>query len=233
MSKETQSSKRPVRSFVIRSGRLTDSQRKAIDEHWDSFVIPFEANVIDQKGLFPNAQPLTVEIGFGMGDSLLQMAKEQPDRNFIGIEVHRAGVGKLLNGIDKLGLTNLRIVCHDAVEVLKHSFEPNSIERVLVFFPDPWHKKRHNKRRIIQQEFVSLLADRLQVNGRLHLATDWQPYAEHMLDILNGETMLKNAFRDGDYWQSPERPPTKFEQRGRRLGHGVWDLLYVKRDSGF
>jgi len=229
MSEEAHSSKRPVRSFVIRSGRLTDSQRKAIDEHWDSFVIPFETNVIDWAALFPNAQPLTVEIGFGMGDSLLQMAKEQPDRNFVGIEVHRAGVGKLLNGINKLGLTNLRIVCHDAVEVLKHSFEPNSIERILVFFPDPWHKKRHNKRRIIQSEFVSLLADRLQVNGRLHLATDWQPYAEHMLEVLNGESVLKNAFRDSDYWQSPERPPTKFEQRGRRLGHGVWDLLYVKR----
>jgi len=229
MSEEAHSSKRPVRSFVIRSGRLTDSQRKAIDEHWDSFVIPFKTSVIDWAALFPNAQPLAVEIGFGMGDSLLQMAKEQPDHNFVGIEVHRAGVGKLLNGINKLGLTNLRIVCHDAVEVLKHSFESNSIERILVFFPDPWHKKRHNKRRIIQPEFVSLLADRLQVNGRLHLATDWQPYAEHMLDVLNGETMLKNAFSDSDYWQSPERPTTKFEQRGRRLGHGVWDLLYVKR----
>ncbi len=229
MSAEARSSKRPVRSFVIRSGRLTDSQRKAIDEHWDRFIVPFETNVIDWSALFSDEQPLTVEIGFGMGDSLLQMAKEQPNCNFIGIEVHRAGVGKLLSGIDRLGLSNLKIVCHDAVEVFKHCFEANSIERVLVFFPDPWHKRRHNKRRIIQPEFVSLLADRLQVNGRLHLATDWRPYAEHMLEVLNGETMLKNAVSDSDYWRSPERPPTKFEQRGKRLGHGVWDLFYLKQ----
>ena len=228
MSNDTAPSRRPVRSFVIRSGRLTDSQRKAIDNHWDDYVVPFDSTSSNWSEKFQCVQPLTVEIGFGMGDSLLQMASEQPETNFLGIEVHKAGVGKLLNGISKLGLTNIRLICHDAVEVVKHAIEPESVDRFLIFFPDPWHKKRHHKRRIIQPEFVSLLSNRLQVNGCLHLATDWQPYAEHMVEVLDGEPTIRNAVSEGVYWESPERPVTKFEQRGKRLGHGVWDLLYSK-----
>lgn len=221
-------SRRPVRSFVIRSGRLTDSQRKAIDYHWDDYVVPFDSAISNWSEVFQREQSLTVEIGFGMGDSLLQMASEQPQMNFLGIEVHKAGVGKLLNGISKLGLTNIKLVCDDAVEVVKHSIKSQSVDRFLIFFPDPWHKKRHHKRRIIQPEFVALLADRLRVNGCLHLATDWQPYAEHMVEVLDGENTLRNAVSEGVYWSTPERPATKFEQRGKRLGHGVWDLLYIK-----
>lgn len=222
-------SKRPVRSYVIRSGRLTDSQRKAIEKHWQEHVLDYEGTPLPLEDLFPESGQLTVEIGFGMGDSLLAMAEAQPDMNFIGIEVHKPGVGKLLHGIQKLGLQNLKIVCHDAVEVLEHSFAPESIDRILLFFPDPWPKKKHHKRRIVQPRFVGLLLSRLKPGGRLHLATDWEAYAEHIVEVLEGEPGLKNANGKGQFWAEPERPATKFEARGKRLGHGVWDLLYEKR----
>lgn len=228
MTDQTKSNRRPVRSFVIRSGRLTESQRRAIGSYWNDYVIPYTPSEIEWSEHFPSKQALTLEIGFGMGDSLLKMACEQPSQNFIGIEVHRAGVGKLINGIRKHELTNIKLICHDAVEVLQHCVAAESIDRILVFFPDPWHKKRHNKRRIIQAPFVSLLASRLRPSGRVHLATDWQPYAEHMLEVLESETAMKNANGENTYWEEPDRPDTKFEQRGKRLGHGVWDLLYVK-----
>lgn len=220
--------KRPIRSFVVRSGRLTDSQRKAIDQHWDSYVIEYQPRIISPAECFDSPAPLTVEIGFGMGDSLLEMATDQPTKNFLGIEVHQPGLGKLLHGINERGLTNLKMVCHDAVEVMQHCFEENSIARMQIFFPDPWHKKRHHKRRLIQPEFTRLLASRLQVNGALHLATDWEHYAEHMVEVLEAEPALRNVNDANQYWLNPERPQTKFERRGERLGHGVWDLLYEK-----
>lgn len=220
--------RRPIRSFVIRGGRLTDSQRKAIDQHWQDYVIEYQPQPLPFDDLFARKAPLTVEIGFGMGDSLLAMAAAEPDRNFLGIEVHRPGVGKLIHGLEEQVLSNVRIMCHDATEVVKHCIEDGAVDRFLIFFPDPWHKKRHHKRRLIQPAFVSLLTDRLQPGGSIHLATDWQNYAEHMLEVLEAETRLDNANGRNNYWPKPARPETKFERRGQRLGHGVWDLLYRK-----
>lgn len=229
MSDQSDSSKqRPIRSYVIRGGRLTDSQSKAIARYWQDYVIEYRAQILDLSALFPQQAPLTVEIGFGMGDSLLEMAAAAPQQNFLGIEVHKPGVGKLLHGLADRQLTNLRVMCHDAKEVVEHCLAPDSVQRFLVFFPDPWHKKRHNKRRIIQPAFVSLLASRLQPGGTLHLATDWQPYAEHMLEVLEASSEFSNAHGPNQFWPDPDRPETKFERRGQRLGHGVWDLLYEK-----
>ncbi len=228
---DSDSKKRPIRSFVIRSGRVTESQRKAIAEHWDDYVLEFQPQLLELDDVFPSPAPLTVEIGFGMGDSLVEMAAASPHENFLGIEVHRPGVGKLLHGVNSKGLTNLRVICHDATEVIEHCFQDNSIDRILIFFPDPWHKKRHHKRRIVQPDFTRLLANRLHSGGSLHLATDWQEYAEHMLAVLEAEPGLENANGPGNYWQAPERPETKFERRGERLGHGVWDLLYQKPEQ--
>jgi tRNA (guanine-N7-)-methyltransferase len=222
---------RPIRSYVIRGGRLTDSQRKAIEQHWADYVLDFSNQQLDLDSLFPAAAPLTVEIGFGMGDSLLAMAAANPQQNFLGIEVHKPGVGKLLHGIAEQGLTNLKVICHDAKEVIEQGLGSASVDRFLVFFPDPWHKKKHHKRRIIQPQFSKLLSDRLKAGGKLHLATDWQAYAEHMLEVLEAEPSLKNANGPGQYWLEPDRPETKFQRRGQRLGHGVWDLLYEKAAS--
>ncbi|HCL73347.1 MAG TPA: tRNA (guanosine(46)-N7)-methyltransferase TrmB [Gammaproteobacteria bacterium] len=221
-------SKRPIRSFVIRAGRTTVSQRKALSAHWDDYVIPFAAKPLKVSDHFPGSDRLTVEIGFGMGDSLLEMAQQDPTANFLGIEVHRPGVGKLLHGITEHQVKNLKIICHDATEVIADCFPEQSIDNILVFFPDPWPKKRHHKRRIIQPGFVSLLSSRLKQGGHLHLATDWEQYAEHMMEVLEQETTLSNAFGKGKYYEDPARPQTKFENRGRRLGHGVWDLLFKR-----
>lgn len=221
------SSRRPVRSFVIRAGRLTDSQRKAIEQHWQDFVVDYQPQLLDLSAVFPKPGPLTVEIGFGMGDSLLEMAIANPDRNYLGIEVHKPGVGKLLHGIVANDVSNLRIICHDAVEVLSNCLAAESIDRLLLLFPDPWHKKKHHKRRIVQPAFIELVRSRLQTKGTFHLATDWQPYAEHMLEMLE-DSALTNTQGKGSYWLEPERPETKFQRRGQRLGHGVWDLLYQK-----
>ena len=223
---EPAESNRPIRSYVIRSGRLTESQRKALDEHWHNYVIDYSPQKLQLNDHFPNPGPLTVEIGFGMGDSLLAMAEAQPEQNFLGIEVHRPGVGKLMHGINRLGLNNIKLMCHDATEVMANCFDAGSIDRIMVLFPDPWPKKRHNKRRIIQPEFATLLGTRLKKDGVLHLATDWQAYAEHMLEVLEDQSSLINANGAAQYWDNPLRPPTKFEKRGQRLGHGVWDLLY-------
>ena len=219
---------RPIRSFVLRASRATDSQRKALEQHWDTHLIPFEAGPLDLKKHFTESRPLTVEIGFGMGDSLLKMAQADPQSNFLGIEVHRPGIGKLLNGIAQNDLQNLKIMCHDATEIIANCFNLQSIERLLIFFPDPWPKKRHHKRRIIQAEFVELLATRLAEGGLLHLATDWEAYALHMMKVLENEPSLINCSGAGNYCDMPARPETKFEQRGRRLGHGVWDLVFEK-----
>lgn len=217
---------RPIRSYVIRSGRLTNAQRKAIDSYWAEHVVEFKNERIDPGSIFPLPQKLTVEIGFGMGDSLLEMAKLNPDLNFLGIEVHQAGVGKLLNGIAENQLTNLKIICHDAKEVLQSGLPDHCIDRLLLFFPDPWHKKRHNKRRLVQAEFLELLLKKLIPGADIHFATDWQPYAEHMLEVLQDNTEIENTKGENGYWLEPDRPVTKFERRGKRLGHGVWDLLF-------
>lgn len=228
MTRNSDNKHRPIRSYVIRGGRLTDSQRKAIEQHWQDYVIEFTGAVLNPDELFPHPAPLTVEIGFGMGDSLLAMAAAQPEQNFLGIEVHKPGVGKLLHGIAEQQLNNLRLICHDAKEVIQQGLPGASVDRFLIFFPDPWHKKKHHKRRIIQPPFAALLSDRLKPGGKLHLATDWEPYAEHMLEVLDAEPSLKNTNGPGQFWPSPDRPQTKFQRRGEKLGHGVWDLLYEK-----
>ena len=213
---------------MIRSGRLTDSQRKAIDQHWRSYVVEYRPELLPLNSLFTAENPLIVEIGFGMGDSLLELAQQIPDANFIGIDVHRPGVGKLLHGIAEHKLSNLKIICHDAKEVLEHCFETDSIDRLLVFFPDPWPKKRHHKRRLIQPDFIDCVSRRLKPGGEIHLATDWQDYLEQMVEVLESNKALSNAFGNNSYWTASDRPVTKFERRGKQLGHDVWDLLYRK-----
>ena len=217
---------RPIRSYVIRSGRLTDAQRKAIESYWDKYVVEFNNETLDPNSLFESPQKLTVEIGFGMGDSLLEMAKRRPEQNFLGIEVHQPGVGKLLNGIAENELTNLKLICHDAREILESGLPDHCIDRLLLFFPDPWHKKRHNKRRLVQPEFIELLLRKLNKKAELHFATDWQAYAEHMMEVLEANPSLENVLGAQNYWPDPDRPVTKFEKRGQRLGHGVWDLRF-------
>lgn len=220
---------RPIRSYVIRASRYTDAQKLAIDQHWDDYVIAYEPRLFPTEELFGNSNPLTVEIGFGMGDSLLEMAAANPQINFLGIEVHKPGVGKLLHGVVEQNLSNVKVFCHDAKEILAHCLPPASIARLLIFFPDPWHKKRHNKRRLVQTDFITQQLPLLADGGRIHLATDWEPYAEHMVEAMEAVEGIENLNGAGQFWQQPDRPETKFERRGIRLGHGVWDLLYEKR----
>lgn len=220
--------RRPIRSFVIRSGRLTDSQRKAIADHWQEFVIPTADAQLDLQELFSHPGKLVIEIGFGMGDTLLAMATQEPATNFIGIEVHQPGIGKLLHGIAEQQLQNLKIVCRDATEVLASCIAPETVDRIQIFFPDPWPKKKHRKRRIVQPEFMALLQERLKPGGQIHLATDWEEYALYMREVMEAVPGLRNHEGAGKFWEHPLRPDTKFEARGKRLGHGVWDLLYVK-----
>jgi tRNA (guanine-N7-)-methyltransferase len=220
---------RTVRSFVRREGRLTPGQQRAIDELWPQYALDEGDSLIDLNEFFKRDAPKVIEIGFGNGASLAEMAKHQPDTDFLGIEVHRPGVGQLLNLIDQNGLTNLRVACTDAVELLKHRIADNSLDRLQLYFPDPWHKKRHHKRRIIQPDFVNLLAKKIKLGGHLHMATDWQHYAEQMLVDLSDNTDFHNC-ADKDYIPRPDyRPLTKFEQRGHKLGHGVWDLLFKRQ----
>lgn len=218
--------KRPIRSYVIRSGRLTDAQRNAIESYWKKYVVEFNNETLNLDALFEKPQKLTVEIGFGMGDSLLEMAEQTPEQNFLGIEVHQPGVGKLLNGIADRQLTNIKLLCHDAREILETGLPDHCIDRLLLFFPDPWHKKRHNKRRLVQAEFIELVLKKLNTAAELHFATDWQAYAEHMLEVLEANDSLENVLGAQNYWPEPDRPVTKFEKRGKRLGHGVWDLRF-------
>jgi len=221
---------RTVRSFVRREGRLTPAQQRAIDTLWDEFAVDEGTSLIDLDSLFGRSAPKVLEIGFGNGASLAQMAAEQPQHDFLGIEVHRPGVGQLLNLIEQQGLTNLRVACTDAVELIKQRLADNSLDRLQLYFPDPWHKKRHHKRRIIQPEFVALLAQKIKSGGYLHMATDWQHYAEQMLDDLSNNNDFINRGDDSGYIPRPDyRPLTKFEQRGHKLGHGVWDLLFERR----
>ena len=221
---------RTVRSFVRREGRLTPGQQRAIDELWPQFAVDDANTVIDLNQLFGRDAPKVLEIGFGNGASLAQMAKEQPEQDFLGVEVHRPGVGQLLKAIEQQELNNLRVACTDAVELLGMRITDNALDRVQLYFPDPWHKKRHHKRRIIQPEFVKVLAAKIKSGGHLHMATDWQDYAEQMLEDLSNSDDFINCSDTSDYIPRPDyRPLTKFEQRGHKLGHGVWDLLFKRR----
>jgi tRNA (guanine-N7-)-methyltransferase len=218
---------RPIRSFVLRAGRMGSGQERALAELGPRFVVPFQSALIDWPALFGRDAPRILEIGFGMGDATARIAQALPDTDFIGVEVHTPGVGALLRQIGEQHLRNVRIVQHDAVEVLEQMVAPGSLAGAHVFFPDPWHNKRHHKRRLIQPPFVRLLASRLAPGATLHCATDWQPYAQQMIDVLGAEPLLRN--RAQDFAPRPAyRPPTKFEQRGLRLGHGVWDLLFER-----
>lgn len=219
---------RSIRSFVLRTGRMTAAQQRALDEHWANKGLEREQGRLDFERVFGRRAPVVLEIGFGMGQSLVEMAKAAPDQDFIGIEVHRPGVGKLLHSMAEQGVENIRAYCDDAVEVLEQCIADDSLAAVQIFFPDPWHKKKHHKRRLIQPQFLQLLRRKLAPGGVLHLATDWQDYAEHILDVLSRAEGFKNQAGEA-YSPRPERrPKTKFEQRGERLGHGVWDLLFEK-----
>ncbi len=217
---------RAIRSFVLRQGRLTKGQQRALETLWPSFGMEYAPHPLDLAALFGRTiSPKILEIGFGMGDSTAKIAQAMPDSDFLGVEVHTPGVGGLLKLIGELDLHNLRIIQHDAVEVLQHMLPDASLDGVHIFFPDPWHKKRHHKRRLIQAEFVKLLCSKLKVGGYLHVATDWQEYAEWVLAILQAEPQLANSA--SEYAAKPDcRPLTKFEQRGIRLGHGVWDIIF-------
>ncbi len=218
---------RGIKSYVLRAGRIGPGQERALRELAPRFVLPFEPVPLDALRAFGRSAPLVVEIGFGMGQATAAIAKARPETNFLGIEVHPPGVGALLQRIEALQLANLRLVQHDAVEVLTAMIAPSSLAGVHVFFPDPWPKKRHWKRRLIQPPLVALLASRLAPGGTLHCATDWQPYAEQMLEVLGAEPALENMARG--YAPRPGiRPETKFECRGLALGHGVWDLVFVR-----
>ncbi|OOZ37433.1 tRNA (guanosine(46)-N7)-methyltransferase TrmB [Solemya velesiana gill symbiont] len=231
MNNEPTKHHRHIRSFVLREGRLTAGQQRAFETVWPEYGIDFLGNRIDLPALFGNHNPIFLEIGFGNGESLAEMAAANPQNNYLGIEVHRPGVGHLLIKIEELGLTNLRVIRHDAVEVLKKSIADSSLDGVFLFFPDPWHKKRHHKRRILQQEFVQRLARVIRPGGFFHAATDWEHYAEHMMTVLSHETeYFENSAGGGNYTPRPDyRPLTKFERRGQRLGHGVWDLVFRRR----
>ena len=218
---------RRIRSFVRREGRFTPAQRDAFATLWSGRGLEITDQPVDLAAMFPACSRFTLEIGFGMGQSLAELASRDPQTGFIGVEVHRPGVGKLLALAEEHQLANLRIFCADAVEVLRRALPEASLDRVLLFFPDPWPKKRHNKRRIGQPEFVRLVHSRLKPGGIFHLATDWEPYAQHMLEVLDAAPGWRNLSGQGQFAERPDwRPLTRFEQRGQRLGHGVWDLLY-------
>jgi tRNA (guanine-N7-)-methyltransferase len=224
------SARRGIRSYVVRAGRMGSGQERALAELGPRFVLPFAAAVPDWDGLFGRHAPHVLEIGFGMGGATAEIAQALPGTDFIGVEVHTPGVGALLRQIGERGLSNLRIVQHDAVEVLEQMVEPASLAGVHVFFPDPWHKKRHHKRRLVQPPFVRLVAERLAPGGVVHFATDWLPYAEQMLQVLGDEPALENTA--AGYAERPAyRPLTRFEARGVRLGHDVRDLLFRKREG--
>ena len=219
---------RTIRTFVMRAGRTTEGQERALKDLGPKFVLPFEHKMLDAPALFGREAPVVLEIGFGMGDATAKIAQTLPEVNFIGCEVHEPGVGALLKLIGDHSIPNLRIIRHDAVEVLDHMVASESLDGVHLFFPDPWHKTRHNKRRMVQPPWVAHLMTRLKPGGYLHCATDWEPYAKQMLEVLSAEPALVNTAPG--YAEKPSyRPLTKFENRGIKLGHGVWDLVFKKR----
>jgi tRNA (guanine-N7-)-methyltransferase len=222
----------PVRSYVLRQGRLTAAQERAFRQLWPVYGVDWQpGTLLDLPAIFGNTHPVVLEIGFGDGVSLAGLAERHPDRNYLGVEVHRPGVGHLLLEIRERGLTNVRLLRQDAVELLESALAPGSLAGAYLFFPDPWPKKRHHKRRIVNEEFVLKLARVLRPGGVFHAATDWEPYAERMLQVLSSaDALFRNASESGGYFPRPgDRPSTKFERRGRRLGHGVWDLIFRRR----
>lgn len=230
-SDEEQRPHRPIRSFVLREGRLTAGQQRAFETLWPQWGLAFAARRLDLREVFGNDHPVYLEIGFGNGESLAEMARRHPERNYLGVEVHRPGVGHLLLKIEEYGCRNVRVIRHDAVEVLAQMLSPASLQGVYLFFPDPWHKKRHHKRRILQPAFLDILAQVLRPGGFLHAATDWQDYAQQMMEVLSADTArFENPAGPGQYTPRPaDRLLTRFEQRGQRLGHGVWDLVFTRR----
>lgn len=224
--------KRTIRSFVLRAGRMTEAQDKAYQTLWDEYGLVCQHQRLDLRETFGRDAPVVCEIGFGMGDSLLSQALNEPHRDFVGVEVHKPGVGRLMNEAKKAGVTNLRVICEDAVEVLSDGLGPQSLEGVQIYFPDPWHKKRHHKRRLVQLKFINLIAHRVRLGGFCHLATDWAPYAEWMVEMFSQTAAWHNTSENGDFVPRPARRPiTKFETRGERLGHEVFDLVYERKAS--
>lgn len=220
---------RTIKSYVLRAGRVSNRQRQGLDLWLKDYELTVDGSPWNVSQEFDRTADTVIEIGFGMGASLLAMAKNNPELNYIGIEVHQAGVGSLAADLHEYQLSNVRIVAHDAVEVFRTQLLDNSLAGVQIFFPDPWHKKRHHKRRLIQKEFIQLVTKKIKPGGFIHCATDWQDYAEHMLEVLSTEPTLQNTQKEGGYSPRPlSRPLTKFEQRGERLGHGVWDLIFTK-----
>ncbi|GAB3406042.1 tRNA (guanosine(46)-N7)-methyltransferase TrmB [Massilia agilis] len=219
---------RRIRSFVTRAGRLSTAQARAFEEFGPQFLVGYTKDPLDFDAAFGRHAPVVLEIGFGMGDTTAHIARTMPEKNFLGVEVHTPGVGSLLKQIGEQGITNLRLIQHDAVEVLRDMIPDGSLAGVHIFFPDPWHKARHNKRRLIQGPFVAALCAKLAPGGYIHLATDWEDYAVQMLEVLSNEPALQNTAEG--YADKPSyRPLTKFENRGIKLGHGVWDLVFTKR----
>ena len=224
---------RKIQSFVKRSGRLSKAQSIGLNELWNDYGINLNGKLLNFEELFLNQNNVTLEVGFGNGDSLLEMAIQQPNQNFLGIEVYEAGVGRLINEANKNQLVNLKIIKDDAVEVLNNNIPDDSISHFQLFFPDPWHKKRHHKRRIVQTSFLDLLTKKLKNNGIVHIATDWENYAEHIMEVLESHSHFKNCAGDHIYSERPEqRPLTKFENRGQKLGHDVWDIIFTNLKGG-
>jgi tRNA (guanine-N7-)-methyltransferase len=220
---------RHIQSFVLRAGRMTPAQERALTELWPSYGVDLGDDPLDLEAIFGRRAPRCLEIGFGAGEVIGSLAENHPHIDYVGIEVHRPGVGRLLLRAEQTKLRNLRVICRDAVEVLKDKLQNDSFDEILVFFPDPWHKKRHHKRRLIEPKFAASMAAKLRSGGMLRIATDWQAYAEQMLAVCNANPHLESLSPDGTYVARPDfRPPTRFERRGARLGLGVWDLAYTK-----
>ena len=230
-SSEISEDDRRIRSFIRRQGRLTVGQSRALESLWPLYGLE-PGHALDQQAVFGRKAPLILEIGYGNGDSLVTMASKTPESDFIGIEVHRPGVGHLLLKIEEQDVKNLRTYCADAIEILMQEIADGSLDRVQLFFPDPWHKTRHHKRRIVNEVFLDLLSQKLKPGGLFHAATDWEPYAEHMAETLEAHPQFVSIQSSSPYSERPAyRPETKFERRGHRLGHGVWDLLYQNQKS--
>lgn len=223
---------RKVRSFVLRTGRLSDYQRDMMNNNWANLGLDYQPTPFDFEQIFGNSHPVVLEIGFGMGKSLVEMAAQNPLRNYIGIEVHTPGVGACIAYALEKGIKNLRVICHDATEILRDSIADGSLGGLQLYFPDPWQKAKHHKRRIVQPEFITKVIQKLGPNGFIHFATDWENYAEHMLEVLRQfDDKLQNTSATNDFIPRPDfRPLTKFEERGHKLGHSVWDLYFIKKE---
>ncbi len=218
-----------IKSFVIRAGRMTQAQREGYATHFSVKGLGLDAGYLDYQAIFGNSNPVVLEIGFGMGKSLVEMCQANPHLNYIGIEVHTPGVGKILRDADDLNIQNLRVFKEDAIEVLAQCIPDDSLQGVQLYFPDPWHKARHHKRRIVKLNFVETLRAKIKVGGTYHMATDWENYAEHMMEVMNEAPGYENIAGKNEFHPRPEfRPLTKFEKRGENLGHGVWDLIFKK-----